>query len=108
MTINGVIHSVDQTVEVTESFKKREFIVKVEYNPQYPEYLRMEMIQDKCSDLDSYNAGDYVDVSVNVKGRLYNDKNTGEERCFNTIQAWRISKVGTAPQSDTTEEAEWS
>ena len=32
--------------QVTASFKKREFVVEFAENPQYPEFVKFELIQD--------------------------------------------------------------
>lgn len=90
MEIKAKIERIFQTQQVTASFKKREFVVEYAENPQYPEYIKMEMIQDKCDQLDSFSAGQVVNVSFNLKGRKWTDPQ-GVDKFFNTLQAWRIS-----------------
>jgi plasmid rolling circle replication initiator protein Rep len=53
MDIKGKVHEVGATMQVTDSLKKRELIVEYVENPQYPEYLKFETIQDKCNLLDN-------------------------------------------------------
>ena len=49
----------------------------------------MEFVKDKCSLLDTYNTGDNIKVSINLRGREWtNDK--GEVKYFNSIQGWKI------------------
>ena len=91
MEIKAKIERIFQTQQVTASFKKREFVVEYAENPQYPEYIKMEMIQDKCDQLDSFSAGQVVNVSFNLKGRKWTDPQ-GNVKYFNTLQAWRIQK----------------
>lgn len=90
MEIKAKIERIFQTQQVTASFKKREFVVEYAENPQYPEYIKMEMIQDKCDQLDSFSAGQVINVSFNLKGRKWTDPQ-GVDKFFNTLQAWRIS-----------------
>lgn len=97
MKITGTIEQIFETQQVTDTFKKREFVLMVADNPQYPEHIKLEFIQDKVSILDSYAIGDNVDVEFNLKGRKWtNEKN--ETKYFNTLQAWKINKI-TAEQS---------
>ena len=46
MEIKGKIHEIMPTTQVTESLKKREMILEYIENPQYPEYLKFEAIQE--------------------------------------------------------------
>ena len=90
MEIKAKIERIFQTQQVTASFRKREFVVEYADNPQYPEYIKLEMIQDKCDQLDSFSPGQNVTVSFNLKGRKWTDPQ-GVDKYFNTLQAWRIS-----------------
>ncbi len=89
MTIEGKLIEVSPTQDVSASFKKREFVLEFSENPQYPEYLKMELIQTNCQQLDSFNVGDDVAVSFNLKGRKWTDPK-GVVKYFNSLQAWRI------------------
>ena len=75
MEIKGKVHEVSPTVQVTESLKKRELIVEYIENPQYPEYLKFEAIQDRCNLLDNVKVGDDIEVFFNLRGRPWTDKN---------------------------------
>ena len=98
MEITGKIIEIFETQQVTDKFQKREFVVEYAENPQYPEVIKMEMIQDKCEHLDGYTIGDMVTVSVNLKGRAWTDAG-GKKLYFNTIQAWRMQKTGQSSQN---------
>jgi len=89
MEITGKIHEIGNTEQVTESLKKRELILEYAENPQYPEYLRFEAIQDKCNLLDNIYAGQDIKVYFNLKGRPWTDK-TGKKSYFNSLQIWKI------------------
>lgn len=89
MNVKGKIIEISDTQQVSNSFKKREFVLEYVENPQYPEYLKFEMIQDKCAILDSYKINDDVDVYFNLKGRKWTDPK-GEVKYFNSLQAWKI------------------
>ncbi len=89
MNIKGKLVEKFETVQITETFKKREFIIQENKNPEYPEYIKVELIQDKVSLLDSLNIGDEINVLINIKGRKWEDKE-GNIKYFNSIQGWKI------------------
>jgi hypothetical protein len=93
MEISGKIKVINPTKEVSDSFKKRELVVTTE--EQYPQHILIDFIQDKCSVLDSFNVGEEVKVSINVKGKEYTNKN-GEVNYFNQLQGWKIEKTDSA------------
>lgn len=92
MEITGSIKLINPAQEITATFKKRELVITTE--EQYPQHIMVEFIQDKTSLLDSYNVGDKVTVSINLRGREWTSPK-GEVKYFNTIQGWRIEKAGT-------------
>lgn len=88
--IKGKVHEIGATIQATESLKKRELIIEYVENPQYKEYLKFEMINDKCSLVDSLKVGQYVEVFFNLRGRPWTDK-TGKKSYFNSLQLWRVN-----------------
>jgi hypothetical protein len=95
MEINVKIHSIGVTQNVNDTFSKREFIVETQED--YKQYLLLQVIKDKCAVLDGYKVGEMVNVSLNLKGRLWTNPQ-GEEKCFNTLECWRISKTENATE----------
>jgi hypothetical protein len=95
MEIKGKVHEVSPTAQVTDSLKKRELIVEYIENPQYPEYLKFEAIQDRCSLLDNIRVGDDIEVFFNLRGRPWTDK-TGKKTYFNSLQLWKVNVLGGA------------
>ena len=57
MELQGRIYKIFQTVQISDTFKKREFVIETDENPQYPEFPKLEFIQDKCTLLDSFKKG---------------------------------------------------
>ena len=92
----GTIHSIGQTTEYgSNGFTKREFVICLtgeKENPAYPNYIALELIKDKCSLMDAYQIGDEINVHFNLSGRLWSG-NGKPEKCFNSLQAWRIERV---------------
>ncbi len=98
MDVKAKIEKIFPAQQVTASFKKREFVVEFAENPQYPEYVKFECIQDKCDMLDNFSAGQQVTISFNLKGRKWTDPKNGEDKYFNTLQAWKINAESAEPQ----------
>jgi hypothetical protein len=92
MKIIGKIVEIQDAQQVSETFKKRSFVLEYAENPQYAEYISFETIQDKCSLLDNFHAGQEVEVSFNLRGRKWINPE-GETRYFNTLQAWRLDSL---------------
>lgn len=87
MQITGKVHHIGGVEQVSDKFKKRSFVVT--FGGQYPQYVQLETTQDKVSLLDSIQVGQEVTAHLNLRGRLWTDKE-GKEKCFNTIEAWKI------------------
>ena len=89
MEINGKIIEIMNTVQIKETFRKREFVVEYAPNPQYPNPIMFEMVQDRCEQLDGFNVGDEVTVHFDIRGRRWQSPD-GRVKYFNTLQAWRL------------------
>ncbi len=81
------------TQQVSNTFQKREFVVEFAENPQYPEFIKFELIQSNCEQLEKFNVGDQLNISFNLKGRKWTDKN-GQVVYFNSLQAWKLESAG--------------
>ncbi|WP_349530897.1 DUF3127 domain-containing protein [Reichenbachiella sp. MALMAid0571] len=90
MEIKGKLIEKSETANVTATFKKREFVLEYAENPQYPEFIKFELIQDKCDQLDGFNIGQEINVAFNLKGRKWTDPQ-GVVKYFNSLQAWKLS-----------------
>ena len=88
MEVTGKIKKIDETKTFgTSGFRKREMVVTT--NEQYPQMIMVEFIQDKCDLLNSYQVGQDVKISINLRGREWINPE-GEAKYFNSIQGWRI------------------
>jgi len=115
LSIIGSILEISEVQQIKESFKKREFVLEYADNPSYPEFIKFELIQDKCALLDAFKQGDKVNVHFNLKGRKWTDRE-GKVVYFNSLQAWRVEEEGGSQPNNTPEaaplegisEPEWS
>ena len=106
MEIKGKIVVLFDTIQITDSFQKREFVVEYTENPDYPEFLKFETIQDRTALLDAHKVNDEVVVQFNLKGRKWTDKN-GEDKYFNSLQAWRLEPASSDTQEAPPQEPDW-
>lgn len=100
--LQGIIHSIGETTEYgNNGFTKREFVVKLtgeNENPIYPNHVALELIKDKCSMMDNYQIGDEIIVHFNISGRLWSGGDK-PEKCFTSLQAWRIAAASDQAQA---------
>lgn len=95
---NVRIKVIYETVQVSERFTKREFVVTDNNNGNYPQDILLQSTQEKCALLDSFQINDQVDVSFNIRGREWTSPQ-GEVKYFTSLEAWRIERFnpGMAP-----------
>lgn len=96
LEVTGKILVKYDTVQVSEKFKKREFVIEIaeEINGNiYTNYGKFQLVQNKCDIIDRFNTGDTVKVSFNVKGNSYVDKQTGEAKYISNLDAWRVESA---------------
>jgi hypothetical protein len=101
-SLKGELKVINPTVVVSEKFKKREFVL-IDNAGQYAQIIQFQAAQDRCDLLDNFAVGDIVDVHFNLRGREWINPN-GEAKVFNTLDAWKIEKMGaTTPPPKTNE-----
>lgn len=85
MEIKGKLIKIFDTQTFDSGFKKREFVVNT-HHEQYPQDIKLELFNDKCDLIETYNVGDEVKIDFNIRGNEYNGK------YFVNLQAWKIEK----------------
>lgn len=96
MEVTGKIKKIDETKTYgNNGFRKREMVIITD--EQYPQFLLIEFVQDKCDLLNNFQPNDQVKVSINLRGREWINPE-GEAKYFNSIQGWRIEKLGAESQ----------
>ncbi len=98
LKISGTINKIFNTVQVTEKFCKREFVL--ETSGKYPEFVKFQVIQDKCEWLDKYEENEPITVHFNLKGKPY-EKN-GVTSYFNNLDCWKIEGESKTPKLKST------
>ena len=92
MGIQGTIKLIGETKTFgSNGFRKRELVVTTE--EQYPQHLLVEFVQDKTDLLNNFAVGQQVRVGIDLRGREWVSPQ-GETKYFNSIQGWRIERLG--------------
>ncbi|MBX2928939.1 MAG: DUF3127 domain-containing protein [Saprospiraceae bacterium] len=73
------------TENKTGSFQAREFVIEVD--GQYPQFVKFQLVQDRCSLLDAYEEGETIKVHFDLRGREWQGK------YFTNLNAWRLEKA---------------
>ena len=92
---SGKLYAVSETKQVTERFRKREFVVEIGDNPRFPQFVQFELTGDRCEQLDDYEVGDAVRVEFSLRGREWKSPK-GETKYFNSLDVWTLSRAGAA------------
>jgi single-strand DNA-binding protein len=67
-------------------FMTREFVIVTE--EQYPQYIKFQLVQDRCGAIDAYAEQEKMTVHFDLRGREWQDK------YFTNLQAWKVEKAG--------------
>jgi hypothetical protein len=104
--IEGKVHVIFPTNQVSDKFKKREFVLLTErdYNEKtYTEKITFQVLQEKVDRLDTLQIGDEVEVGFSVSGREWAPPAEPEKvKYFNSLNAIvinHVKKVNTEPEA---------
>lgn len=93
--ISGKLLVKNEVLQVSEKFKKREFVIESErvINPTmvFTDYIKFQLTQDRVSLIEQYNEGDMIKISFDIKGNKW--EKDGETKYFTNLEAWRIDGV---------------
>jgi len=98
LTVTGILCHISDVQKISDTFKKVDIAVEIP-DDNYPQFIALQLVNDKCSLLANYKKGSHVVIHYNLQGRKW-DSPTGETKYFNTLTAWKIESLGQAPQND--------
>ena len=88
----GKVKVIEAEQQISDSFKKRNIVLAIDEDTDYPQYLSFELTQRNCAKADFWSIGDLVDVSFNLRGRAWKNKE-GVTKYFNSLQAYDLSEI---------------
>ena len=99
MQIQGKIHKAMDAEQVTQRFRKREFVPELDAASRYPQYVLFQLTGDRCESLDGFGEGQEVRVEFSLRGREWTSPK-GEVRYFNSLEVWSLENVGSGAGGD--------
>jgi single-strand DNA-binding protein len=87
----GKLHKKLEVQQVTDSFKKREFVIEME-DGAYSQLIKFQLTQAHCDKLDAFKEGGPIKVTFSIKGREYTKD--GKTSYFTNLEAWRLDVPG--------------
>ncbi|MEE4197098.1 MAG: DUF3127 domain-containing protein [Bacteroidales bacterium] len=97
--ISGKLIEKYKTVQVSDRFKKREFVIeKTESNGgmEFTDHIKFQLTQDRCNLIDAVQLNEDIKVSFNIRGNKWEKE--GKVSYFTNLDAWRIEKVSSQGQ----------
>lgn len=82
------------TIQRTETFKVREFIVEKSEDINgkiITNFIKFQCVQDRTNIVDKINVGDEVKVYFNIRGTKW--EKDGRTSYFSNLDAWRIEQI---------------
>jgi hypothetical protein len=89
----GKIHAISEIQQITERFRKREFVLELADNPRYPQYVQFQLTGDRCENLEGFEVGDEVNVEFSLRGREWKSPK-GDTKFFNSLDVWQLERDG--------------
>ena len=93
--ITGTVIEVGQVQQVSDKFRKREFVIEVAEQGsggrEFVDYIKFQCVQDRCELINDTYLNSRVKVSFNLKGNKW--ERDGNVNYFTNLDAWRIEKA---------------
>ena len=92
--ITGKIIDILPVNQVSDKFRKREFVIerKESGGPAvFIDYIKFQLVQDKCDLINESFLNEEVKVSFNIKGNRW--EREGKVNYFTNLDAWKIEKA---------------
>lgn len=91
--VTGKLIYKEDTQRISERFQKREFVIEVENekNPQWNDFIKIQLVQDRCDLLENIALNEVIRVFFNLRGRKW--EKDGRTSYFTNLEGWRIERV---------------
>ena len=85
--IEGKLHKKFDKEQKSGTFTTREFVL-LDESTQYAQYVKFQLVQDRCEIIDNIDEGTNVKVYFDLRGRDW------QGTYFTNLQAWRVEAAG--------------
>jgi len=92
--ITGKIIEVLPVNQVSDKFRKREFVIEKKDtggSAVFIDYIKFQLVQDKCDLINESFINEEVKIWFNLKGNKW--ERDGKINYFTNLDAWKIEKV---------------
>jgi hypothetical protein len=92
--ITGKIIEVLPVNQVSDKFRKREFVIEKKDtggSAVFIDYIKFQLVQDKCDLINESYVNEEVRIWFNLKGNKW--ERDGKINYFTNLDAWKIEKV---------------
>lgn len=89
--VKGRLAFIGSTVQVTETFRKKEFAIELKEivgDKEYTNYVKLQLTQNKTELLNGFAIGDSIKCHFNLRGSK-SIKN-GTTNYFTNIECWKV------------------
>lgn len=92
--ITGKVIEIYPTVQVSDKFRKREFVIEKKEaggTAVFIDYLKFQLVQDKCDLINESFLQEEIKIWFNLKGNKW--ERDGKINYFTNLDAWKIEKA---------------
>ena len=92
--ISGKVIEVLPVVQVSDKFRKREFVIEKKEtggNGVFIDYIKFQLVQDKCDLINESFLQEEIKIWFNLKGNKW--ERDGKVNYFTNLDAWKIEKT---------------
>ena len=96
--IIGKVIDISPVNQVSEKFRKREFVVEKKETGStavFVDYIKFQLLQEKCDLINESFMNEEIKVWFNLKGNKW--ERDGKLSYFTNLDAWKIEKVTSSP-----------
>lgn len=87
--LNGTLKAIFAEEKISDKLSKKEIVVTIDEDTQYPNDISCQAINGKIDMLDSFKMGDKVSVVCDLRGKA----NTNSGKYYNNIVVLEIKKA---------------
>ena len=88
--ISGKLIKVFPVENKSGTFQVRDFVIEIQ-DGNYPQFIKFQLTQERCSLVDSLQEGDEIKVWFDLRGREWQGK------YFTNLNAWRVEGAQSGP-----------
>ncbi|HVN57197.1 MAG TPA: DUF3127 domain-containing protein [Bacteroidales bacterium] len=92
--ITGKVVEVMPVVQVSDKFRKREFVIEKKETgggAVFIDFIKFQLVQDKCDLINESFLQDEVRIAFNIRGNRW--ERDGRVNYFTNLDAWKIERT---------------